>query len=129
MALITLRQLLDHAADNGYGVPAFNINNMEQGLAIMDAAAVNDVGRFRCQIGQLVVKLGFGVCAARADRFEDRGAVPVGRTHHLRPPCPQTLHRPPDAAPALAKDFAGDECDGITPGHLRSPSMRFELQA
>lgn len=38
MALITLRQLLDHAAENGYGVPAFNINNMEQGLAIMKAA-------------------------------------------------------------------------------------------
>ncbi len=38
MALITLRQLLDHAAEQGYGVPAFNINNMEQGLAIMEAA-------------------------------------------------------------------------------------------
>ncbi len=38
MALITLRQLLDHAAENSYGVPAFNINNMEQGLAIMKAA-------------------------------------------------------------------------------------------
>lgn len=42
MARITLRQLLDHAAEHGYGVPAFNINNMEQGLAIMEAAdAVN----------------------------------------------------------------------------------------
>src|SRR6201986_439298 len=39
MARITLRQLLDHAAERGYGVPAFNINNMEQGLAIMEAAA------------------------------------------------------------------------------------------
>lgn len=38
MALITLRQLLDHAAENDYGVPAFNVNNMEQGLAIMRAA-------------------------------------------------------------------------------------------
>jgi fructose-bisphosphate aldolase class II len=38
VALITLRQLLDHAAEHGYGVPAFNINNMEQGLAIMEAA-------------------------------------------------------------------------------------------
>ncbi|MBU0641742.1 MAG: class II fructose-bisphosphate aldolase, partial [Alphaproteobacteria bacterium] len=42
MALITLRQLLDHAAEKGYGVPAFNINNMEQGLAIMKAAAACD---------------------------------------------------------------------------------------
>ncbi len=38
MALITLRQLLDHAAENGYGVPAFNVNNMEQIQAIMRAA-------------------------------------------------------------------------------------------
>ncbi|MEE9455452.1 MAG: class II fructose-bisphosphate aldolase [Paracoccaceae bacterium] len=38
MALITLRQLLDHAAENDYGMPAFNINNMEQGLAIMRGA-------------------------------------------------------------------------------------------
>jgi fructose-bisphosphate aldolase, class II len=42
MARITLRQLLDHAAEHGYGVPAFNINNMEQGLAIMEAAKAVD---------------------------------------------------------------------------------------
>ena len=42
MALITLRQLLDHAAENQYGVPAFNINNMEQGLAILKAADKTD---------------------------------------------------------------------------------------
>ena len=38
MALVSLRQLLDHAADNGYGVPAFNVNNLEQIQAIMQAA-------------------------------------------------------------------------------------------
>jgi fructose-bisphosphate aldolase class II len=42
MARITLRQLLDHAAEHGYGVPAFNINNMEQGLAILEAAKKTD---------------------------------------------------------------------------------------
>ncbi len=42
MALVTLRQLLDHAAENDYGLPAFNINNMEQGLAIMEAAKETD---------------------------------------------------------------------------------------
>ena len=42
MALVSLRQLLDHAAENDYGVPAFNINNMEQGLAIMTAAKKAD---------------------------------------------------------------------------------------
>ncbi|GAB6049250.1 fructose-bisphosphate aldolase class II [Hydrogenophilus islandicus] len=39
MALISLRQLLDHAAEHGYGVPAFNVNNLEQVQAIMEAAA------------------------------------------------------------------------------------------
>ena len=38
MALIALRQLLDHAAENHYGVPAFNVNNLEQIQAIMQAA-------------------------------------------------------------------------------------------
>ncbi|HEY9202356.1 MAG TPA: class II fructose-bisphosphate aldolase [Gammaproteobacteria bacterium] len=38
MALVSLRQLLDHAAENGYGMPAFNVNNMEQVHAIMQAA-------------------------------------------------------------------------------------------
>ena len=38
MSIISLKQLLDHAAENQYGLPAFNINNMEQGLSIMDAA-------------------------------------------------------------------------------------------
>ena len=42
MARITLRQLLDHAAEHNYGVPAFNINNMEQALAIMAAAEACD---------------------------------------------------------------------------------------
>lgn len=39
MALISMRQLLDHAAEHGYGVPAFNVNNLEQTRAIMEAAA------------------------------------------------------------------------------------------
>ena len=42
MALISMRQLLDHAAENGYGMPAFNVNNMEQVHAIMQAADETD---------------------------------------------------------------------------------------
>ena len=42
MARITLRQLLDHAAEHGYGLPAFNVNNMEQALAIGEAASALD---------------------------------------------------------------------------------------
>ena len=42
MALISLRQLLDHAAEHSYGLPAFNVNNLEQIQAIMQAAAACD---------------------------------------------------------------------------------------
>ncbi len=42
MPLVSMRQLLDHAAENGYGVPAFNVNNLEQVQAIMEAAAETD---------------------------------------------------------------------------------------
>ena len=42
MPLVSLRQLLDHAAEHSYGLPAFNVNNMEQVCAIMDAASALD---------------------------------------------------------------------------------------
>lgn len=42
MPLISLRQLLDHAAEHQYGVPAFNVNNLEQMRAIMEAAFATD---------------------------------------------------------------------------------------
>src|SRR6478735_4554318 len=42
MPLVSMRQLLDHAAENGYGIPAFNVNNLEQVQAIMEAAAETD---------------------------------------------------------------------------------------
>ncbi|MFM1906408.1 MAG: Fructose-bisphosphate aldolase [Pseudomonadota bacterium] len=42
MAFVSLRQVLDHAAEHSYGVPAFNVNNLEQILAIMEAAQETD---------------------------------------------------------------------------------------
>jgi fructose-bisphosphate aldolase, class II len=39
MPLVSMRQLLDHAAEQGYGIPAFNVNNLEQVQAVMTAAA------------------------------------------------------------------------------------------
>jgi fructose-bisphosphate aldolase class II len=44
MPLVSMRQLLDHAAENGYGLPAFNVNNLEQVQAIMEAAAESTPG-------------------------------------------------------------------------------------
>jgi fructose-bisphosphate aldolase class II len=42
MALVSMRQLLDHAAEHNYGIPAYNVNNLEQMRAIMQAAHVTD---------------------------------------------------------------------------------------
>ena len=42
MPLVSMRQLLDHAAEMGYGIPAFNVNNLEQVQAVMSAAAEVD---------------------------------------------------------------------------------------
>ncbi|MEM9087550.1 MAG: class II fructose-bisphosphate aldolase [Cyanobacteria bacterium P01_F01_bin.53] len=42
MALVPMRLMLDHAAENGYGIPAFNVNNLEQILSIMQAADETD---------------------------------------------------------------------------------------
>ena len=42
MPIVSMRQLLDHAAENGYGIPAFNVNNLEQVQAIMSAASEID---------------------------------------------------------------------------------------
>ena len=42
MPLVSMRQQLDHAAENGYGLPAFNVNNLEQVQAIMEAASETD---------------------------------------------------------------------------------------
>jgi fructose-bisphosphate aldolase, class II len=42
MPLVSMRQLLDHAAENAYGIPAFNVNNLEQVQAIMSAASELD---------------------------------------------------------------------------------------
>ena len=38
MPLVSMRELLDHAAEHGYGIPAFNVNNLEQVQAVMTAA-------------------------------------------------------------------------------------------
>ncbi len=42
MPIVSMRQLLDHAAENGYGLPAFNVNNLEQVQAVMEAASETD---------------------------------------------------------------------------------------
>jgi fructose-bisphosphate aldolase class II len=55
LALISLKQLLDHAAENNYGLPAFNVNNMEQIKAVMQAAEkVNSAVIMQASVGARV---------------------------------------------------------------------------
>ena len=61
MAMVSLRQLLDHAAEHGYGVGAFNVNNMEQIQAIMEAA--------RETKSPVIVQASRGARAYSNDRF------------------------------------------------------------
>ncbi len=88
MALITLRQLLDHAAEHGYGVPAFNVDNLERcappetGIPVLTVVASDldpahrengqhrsalDSYRRRDRIGGGDA-LGCGACRAAGDR-------------------------------------------------------------
>ena len=102
MARITLRQLLDHAAEYNYGVPAFNINNMEQGLAIMEAAEATR--------SPVIIQASRGARAATfRDKNVDLGVVPTpavldavtgdvrNETHVFKRPgerCQHRLRRP-----------------------------------
>ena len=61
MAMVSLRQLLDHAAEHGYGVGAFNVNNMEQIQAIMEAARETE--------SPVIIQASRGARAYSQDRF------------------------------------------------------------
>ena len=73
MAFVTLRQMLDHAAEQGYGVPAFNINNMEQLRAIMEAAAKTSA--------PVIIQASRGARAYAGDLMLDGAGA--GRGRHL----------------------------------------------
>ena len=73
MALISLRQMLDHAAEYGYGVPAFNVNNLEQMRAIMEAPDV-------CQRS---IQLGFSSVMMDGSLKED-GKTPADYDYNVR---------------------------------------------
>src|SRR6201982_3749578 len=116
MARITLRQLLDHAAEHGYGVPAFNINNMEQGLAIMEAAAAVDA--------PVIVQASRG---ARAYAGDIMLAKMIDALEEMYPQIPLCLH--PDhgnaeatCATALQYGFTSVMMDGSLKADTKTPA-------
>ena len=102
-----------------------DVTRFELRLAIQKPATVDDMGGLGCEVIELVCELRFGMRAPAPDRLEDRWPMPccrarkLGLLGHV-----QTLHRAPDAAPAIPEDLARDGMDGIIQPHGRTPSAR-----
>ena len=116
MALISLRQLLDHAAENGYGLPAFNVNNLEQIQAIMEAAsAVNS---------PVIMQGSAGARKYAGEPFLRKlieGAV------EMYPDIPVCMHQDHGASPAVCQrsirsGFSSVMMDGSLMEDMKTPS-------
>jgi len=90
MALISLRQLLDHAAEHAYGVPAFNVNNLEQVQAIMQAAADCD--------SPVIMQASAGARKYAGEAFLRHLVVAAIETY---PDIPVVMHQDHGASPAV----------------------------
>ncbi|MFM0499878.1 class II fructose-bisphosphate aldolase [Paraburkholderia caffeinilytica] len=92
MALISLRQLLDHAAEYAYGVPAFNVNNLEQVQAIMQAAAECD--------SPVIMQASAGARKYAGEAFLCHLVVAAIETY---PDIPVVMHQDHGASPAVCQ--------------------------
>ena len=90
MALTAMRQILDHAAEFGYGVPAFNINNLEQIQAIMEAAVATQ--------SPVILQASAGARAYAGEAFLRHMVAAAVETW---PEIPIVLHQDHGASPAV----------------------------
>ncbi len=116
MALIALRQLLDHAADNGYGVPAFNINNLEQIQAIMQAADASDA--------PVILQASAGARKYAGEPFLRKM---VEAAIEMYPHIPVVMHQDHGATPAVCQQsirsgFSSVMMDGSLREDARTPA-------
>jgi fructose-bisphosphate aldolase class II len=116
MALITLRQLLDHAAEHGYGMPAFNVNNMEQIHAIMQAAE---------EVNSPVILQ--GSAGARSYAGEPFLRHLVTAATEMYPHIPIVMHQDHGAAPgvcfrSIQSGFTSVMMDGSLMEDMKTPS-------
>jgi fructose-bisphosphate aldolase class II len=116
MPRITLRQLLDHAAERGYAVPAFNINNMEQGLAIMQAAAACDA--------PVILQVSRGARAYAGDTMLARMMDALTEMHSAIPTCVHQDHGNDEATclSAIRHGFTSVMMDGSLEADARTPA-------
>lgn len=90
MAFISLRQMLDHAAEFGYGVPAFNVNNLEQIQAIMEAAQASD--------SPVILQASAGARKYAGEAYLRHMVLAAVESH---PDIPVVLHQDHGATPAV----------------------------
>ena len=90
MAFISLRQLLDHAAEHGYGVPAFNVNNLEQIQAIMEAAEATQ--------SPVILQASAGARQYAGEAYLRHMVLAAVESH---PDIPLVLHQDHGASPAV----------------------------
>ena len=90
MAFVSLRQVLDHAAEFGYGVPAFNVNNLEQVQAIMEAAQKCD--------SPVILQASAGARKYAGEAYLRHMMLAAVETH---PDLPVVLHQDHGTSPAV----------------------------
>ena len=116
MALISMRQLLDHAAENGYGMPAFNVNNMEQVHAIMQAAEEVD--------SPVIMQ---GSAGARSYAGEPFLRHLISAAIEMYPHIPVVMHQDHGSEPAVClrsiqSGFSSVMMDGSLMPDMKTPS-------
>ncbi|MFQ5470458.1 MAG: class II fructose-bisphosphate aldolase [Gammaproteobacteria bacterium] len=116
MPLISMRQLLDHAAENGYGMPAFNVNNMEQVHAIMQAASATD--------SPVIMQ---GSAGARSYAGEPFLRHLISAAIEMYPHIPICMHQDHGSEPAVClrsiqSGFSSVMMDGSLMADMKTPS-------
>jgi fructose-bisphosphate aldolase class II len=116
MTLVPLRKVLDHAAANGYGVAAFNVNNMEQIQAIMEAAKETD--------SPVIIQASRGARAYSQDAYLKH--LMLAATE-LYPQIPTVMHQdhgnsPATCASAIENNFTSVMMDGSLKEDGKTPS-------
>ncbi len=116
MALISLRQLLDHAAEHDYGIPAFNVNNLEQIQAIMQAAVQTD--------SPVILQASAGARKYAGEAFLRRLVEAAIESY---PDIPVCMHQDHGASPAVCQasirsGFSSVMMDGSLLADMKTPS-------
>lgn len=116
MSLISLRQLLDHAAENGYGVPAFNVNNLEQVRAIMLAAEDAKA--------PVILQASRGARAYAGDIYLRHLMLAAAESHPKIPICVHQDHgnNPRTCLSAIANGFTSVMMDGSLGEDAKTPA-------